>query len=534
MSLPKISVIVPIYNVQRYLKACLNALAKQSYNNIEVIMVNDGSTDNSGKIMHHYAKRYTHFFAHDKRNGGLGQARNYGLQFVSGKYIAFVDSDDLVTPHAYEKMVSTIEKTQSDMVIGHVTRFNSYKKFPSDLHRLVFKKKSLKDHITRNHDLVYDTTAWNKLYRRSFWEANHFSFPEGMLYEDIPVTFPAHYLAHSVDVLDDVVYLWRYRNFSSPSITQDRTDIKNLEDRLKAIDSVNHFFETHDIDDDLRSAMDFKLLKIDLLLYLNRLDLCGEDFVNLFFEKVNQYLNVIPERVLLQLPPVDRIKYYYVKKRDKQRLFEILSYSKSRAFRRQKPIRRKEHYYFSSPSSDQLPDHYLIMDQQMTAVRTLKRIRWKKHTLSISGGAYIKSVDLADRSDVAMIFSLVNDATEEKYPIDKTRLTKTWRNTLSAAIGGRLSHPHIDFVYNYNWSGYILNISFDQLPFSTLPEGTYYLRGTIDAGDLSRSFRAGRLKWRNQTLMARDVGQRMIQIHFSGNGDMYFRVYHGQRVQPDA
>lgn len=192
MGLPKLSIVVPIYNVEGYLEECLDSLLEQEYDNYEVIMVDDGSQDNSSDIMFQYADKYTNFHAYKKTNGGLGQARNFGYEFVTGDYVTFVDSDDIIPNGSYKMMMNTILQTESDFIIGNVVRFNSTKEFPSVLHKKVFSENKLKTHITESPELLYDTTAWNKIYKVSFWEEHKFQFPEAMLYEDIPVTIPAH------------------------------------------------------------------------------------------------------------------------------------------------------------------------------------------------------------------------------------------------------------------------------------------------------------------------------------------------------
>ena len=100
----KVSVIIPIYNVAEYLEECLESMVRQTIDSLEVIMVDDGSTDISGVIAQEYAKNYDNFFYYLKENGGLGNARNYGIQFVHGDYIIFLDSDDIVPDGAYEAM----------------------------------------------------------------------------------------------------------------------------------------------------------------------------------------------------------------------------------------------------------------------------------------------------------------------------------------------------------------------------------------------------------------------------------------------
>ncbi|MEL7668859.1 MAG: glycosyltransferase, partial [Methanobacterium sp.] len=242
----KVSVIVPIYNVEEYLKECLDSLVNQSLKEIEVLMVNDGSTDSSGKIAAEYANKYENFHLITKPNGGLGQARNYAIPLVNGEYIAFVDSDDFLSKDAYKKLYEMSENGKHDIITGNVRRFNSKRYYDSSLHKKIFKETIENTHITKNPELIYDTTAWNKLFKTEFWRENNFKFPEGVLYEDIPVTIPAHFKSRSTAVLADAkwpIYYWRERDGLTKSITQERTDITNFTDRLSALKTVDQFIE---------------------------------------------------------------------------------------------------------------------------------------------------------------------------------------------------------------------------------------------------------------------------------------------------
>ena len=115
---PKVSVIVPVYNVEKYLAKCLDSLVIQTLEDIEIIVVNDGTKDNSQLIINQYVKNYPDkVFSYIKKNGGLGDARNYGLQYANAEYIGFVDSDDYVSPHMYEKLYKKAISDNSDLVL---------------------------------------------------------------------------------------------------------------------------------------------------------------------------------------------------------------------------------------------------------------------------------------------------------------------------------------------------------------------------------------------------------------------------------
>lgn len=123
-----VSIIVPVYNVKKYLRECLDSLLRQSYRNIEVIMIDDGSTDGSGEICDEYAERYEHFLVYHKQNGGLGMARNTGLEHISGQYVTFLDSDDYLEPTYVEALCRGMGKQRVDMCKGGFRRVTDAKR----------------------------------------------------------------------------------------------------------------------------------------------------------------------------------------------------------------------------------------------------------------------------------------------------------------------------------------------------------------------------------------------------------------------
>ena len=238
---PRISVVVPIYEVEAYLADCLRSLAAQTAPDLEIVMVDDGSTDGSAAIAERFAARDRRFRLISQANGGLGHARNAGVAAATGEFLAFVDSDDVVPCEAYELLVAALDRTGSDFACGNVLRLADDGTSQAPFLAETFARTRLKTHVSRFRPLLADRTAWNKLWRREFWEANELRFPEGVLHDDIPVTLPAHVAARSVDVLAEPVYHWRIRSDGERSITQRRLEMRALVDRLAAIEHVREY-----------------------------------------------------------------------------------------------------------------------------------------------------------------------------------------------------------------------------------------------------------------------------------------------------
>ncbi len=179
--MPKISVIVPIYNVEEYLEKCLETLVKQTLEEIEIILVNDGSKDKSGEIAKKYQKEYSNKIIYlDKQNGGLSDARNFAIPHATGEYIAFLDSDDYIELNTYEQMYNIAEKENSDMV-----ECDFYWEYPnrvkSDIGIIYNNQKEMIEKIR--------VVAWNKLIRRELLEKTKIQFPKGYRYEDVEFTY---------------------------------------------------------------------------------------------------------------------------------------------------------------------------------------------------------------------------------------------------------------------------------------------------------------------------------------------------------
>ncbi|MGW2248852.1 glycosyltransferase family 2 protein [Kitasatospora sp. NPDC001660] len=240
---PRLSVVVPIYNVERYLKECLDSIAGQSCEDFECVMVDDGSTDESPVIAKAYAARDPRFRLVEQENKGLGAARNTGWRHLTPGtgYLAFVDSDDTLPPHAYQLMIRTLDDTGSDFATGNAMRLRTTGLTPSHAHRRPFRETRLRTHVSELPALVTDRTAWNKVYRRSFFDGAGILYPEGILYEDAPVSVPHHFLAGRVDVLSDPIYHWRVREDGELSITQRKTDPRGLIDRVRSMELVREW-----------------------------------------------------------------------------------------------------------------------------------------------------------------------------------------------------------------------------------------------------------------------------------------------------
>ena len=174
----KVSVIVPVYNVYEYLDKCLNSLVNQTLKDIEIIVVNDGSPDNSKEIISRYAKEYPNKIkAYKKENGGLSDARNYGIKKATGEYIAFVDSDDYVDINMYEKMYNKAKSGNFDMVVCDLNYV-----YEDKIVRAYSNIKNDTTNIKKAMLNIYPA-AWNKIFKRKFF--SNVEFKKKIWFEDV-------------------------------------------------------------------------------------------------------------------------------------------------------------------------------------------------------------------------------------------------------------------------------------------------------------------------------------------------------------
>ncbi|EFL13503.1 bifunctional glycosyltransferase family 2 protein/CDP-glycerol:glycerophosphate glycerophosphotransferase [Streptomyces sp. C] len=311
---PRLSIVVPVYNVELYLDECLESIAAQTFADFEVVIVDDGSTDTSAVIAKAFAERDKRFRVVLQENAGLGAARNVGFRHATpgSEYIAFVDSDDTMPTYAYQRMIDSLDETGSDFAAGNVTRFRSVGMQQSWGHRVAFANDRPKTHISKFPALVTDRTAWNKVYRRSFWEEHGFQYPEGILYEDAPVSIPAHYFAESVDVISDVVYHWRVRETGERSITQRSTDPVSVIDRVTSVRLVRQALLAKSGEKYARYLRDYdhNVLSEELPLIYKYVGEGGPDFRAAFVKEVGGLVREIGTEPWSELTVADRLKAY--------------------------------------------------------------------------------------------------------------------------------------------------------------------------------------------------------------------------------
>ena len=230
----KVSIIVPVYNVENYIEKCLYTLVNQTLKEIEIIVVNDGSTDSSELIIKKFIENYPQKIKYVvKENGGLSDARNYGLQYVTGQYVAFLDSDDHVKLDLYEKMYNKAMQENSDFVeCDFIWKYENKEK--QDIGVMYNTKKEM--------FVLARVIAWNKLIKTNLIKDNNLKFPKGLRYEDVEFFYELLPYINKFSFIKEPLIYYVQRNNSIVNTQNERT-----KEILDVLDNVINYYKQKNI-----------------------------------------------------------------------------------------------------------------------------------------------------------------------------------------------------------------------------------------------------------------------------------------------
>lgn len=303
-----ISIIVPVYNVEKYLIKCLESIVHQTYKNLEIILVDDGSTDLCGKICDEYALKDNRIKVIHKKNGGVSEAKNCGIEISKGDYLMFIDGDDFVDKSICEKLITISRKNNVDISMCDMYRVIGEKiinePFCSKLKRnkILNGKLVLKEFFRKYSTELY--SGCNKLYKREiFFNRNKIRFPVGKVFEDMHINYKLYFMAKNIIIISDRLYYYVKRN---NSITTRRHTERDVLSRLDFIKDIKLF--SKNVNSDIKECIQVAILRI----YFEILYFCLKDriFDDRFFIKISSkilsmkkiYRNKnIPKKIFLEI-----------------------------------------------------------------------------------------------------------------------------------------------------------------------------------------------------------------------------------------
>ena len=391
----RVSVVVPVYNVEAYLRECLESVATQSFKDLEVIMVDDGSTDGSVAICEEFAARDERFKLVRQPNGGLGNARNNGAKEATGEF--------LCVPGLRRRADQARAADDDPLARQDRLGLRHRQRLPLQPRRRSRRRRSSRARSasrgrrrTSRSSAGCSSTASRPTSSSgaSFWDQHGFAFPEGVVHEDIPVILPAHFLAKSVDVISEPVYLYRLRETGGLSITQRRLERKVLHDRLAAVSHVSRFLKKHK-----RRAKrwyDTSVVGEDLRYHVNVLPFATEDDRRHFLDEVNRSSTRSARRPSSRCRPSSGVKWALVRARRMDELLEVIRFQKE-DFNEAVPVAIGGRWYGGYPFLERceelgVPRSAYELRQELTLSAQLDAVRWEGDVCHIDGSAFITAI----------------------------------------------------------------------------------------------------------------------------------------------
>ena len=280
---PLISVVIPVYNVENYLIECLDSICNQTLKNIEIICINDGSTDNSLRILNEYKKKDSRISIITQNNGGLSSARNTGLKYVSGKYIYFIDSDDYLDLNALKELYEISEEKNLDMLLFKIICFDedTKEKFTTPYFEMEFLSKDIQDNVFNYRDIGHkfynlDVTMQSKFFKAEL--ISNFEFPNGLIFEDNPFFTEAMFNAKRVYFYNKHLCFKRERKNSITGSGKNFSDIIKIRNRI--IDLAKKYGNFDGFEEQLYSKK-FNLIKF-------RFSQTSEEHKEVFFNEIKK------------------------------------------------------------------------------------------------------------------------------------------------------------------------------------------------------------------------------------------------------
>ena len=293
----KLSIIVPVYNVEDYLRKCLDSLVKQTLKDIEIIVVNDESPDNSQKIIDEYVKKYDNIKAYKKKNGGLSSARNYGLKYATGEYVTFVDSDDWIKPKMYERMYKRAKDNNFDVVACDINYV-----YPDHEESIYTDPKYDSFNIREVFINMYPTVC-TKIFKRELFIDNKLEFKSGVWYEDVELMYRMLPYVKSIGVVHEAYYQYLQREKSISN-----TISPKVYDYINNFNGIVDYYKANKLYDEYYKELEYAYVRY---VYATFIKTC------LGYDK-KDYLKAVDaaiKNVRKQFPKYRRNKYFYKSKK---------------------------------------------------------------------------------------------------------------------------------------------------------------------------------------------------------------------------
>ncbi|MFE7373426.1 glycosyltransferase [Bacillus cereus] len=391
MKKAKLSVVITNYNKERYLAQCVQSVIEQTLKGIEIIVVDDGSTDNSMTILRQYEKQYNNLKVYKQQNAGVSAARNTGLQKATGEYITFLDADDYVHLAGYEEMYEIVSENNADMGIANITCFNEYKNWPLSYMKKLFNKElPLIRNITMNSELHFTPSTSNKIFKRRMCVLHGIHFDEDLwVGEDLLFTQKCLLVAEKVIVRDIPLLYYRI--------------LDNSDNNLSKKTTITFFNQLVILQMKL-TAMYIERKRLELIhnieerqwkFFVDSIVLKGKSFSSEKLLEIiqlgNKFLsNLVSLKYVKNFNVRDKLITEMIKENDCISLEKLLNIIQGEWISKEHVYDNDEYYYFYYQFFPQYKE--LLQVNNLTVVHKIEGIKLRKEILTISGYAFVENL----------------------------------------------------------------------------------------------------------------------------------------------
>lgn len=418
---PLLSIVVPVYNVEGYIRETLDSLLSQTLSDWEAIIVDDGSTDSSPRIIEEYSAHDDRFKVIRQNNAGLGAARNTGIRAAVGTFLTFLDSDDIIPPNAYKTAVKTLKRTKSDFAIGAVERISRGKRITPKWTAIVHSSERTKTTLDAYPDMMMDIVACNRVFNRKFWLNSVGEFPAGVAYEDHRVMVTAAVRAKSIDVLAETTYLWRIRE-DNTSISQRKNELQNFLDRIRAKDETFRVLKD-EASESAFTAWITRLMDTDIPLFAAHALASGQEYRDHAEDFAKRYVALAEDEVWNNVRWHQRVKTLLMAAGRWNDLDVFLTKMRNKV---DVPGSRRDldKIVLDLSSFDFdfgfVPSGRRILGERLTPLNArISSAEWTELGLKVAGFAYISNLEPDESDDISM--AIVNSKTGRRINLESVQ-----------------------------------------------------------------------------------------------------------------
>lgn len=459
-----ISIILPIYNGEKYLTESLESVRKNIETlEAEVFLIDDGSTDGSTEIAKFYAENCAGFRYFRTENGGPSRARNFAVSMATGKYLYFMDADDVLVDGILDKMFRLSEKNKTDLTMCNVARLEGNKTSIAWGHNRAFYNLTGQiTHIKKHPNLVYDTTLWNKLILRDFYLKIGITFLDGYRYADIPVTLAMHYHANGVSVIRSTGYLWRIRTDDAPQITR-ILNMKSLTDKIDILTRALDFAKNTISDPEILKALQIKILDIDFDPFINKMYLMDKEEALPYMKRIAGFIDSQIDLTLLEeIPLKKRQTNKYIMQGDYEHLVQTVNYITAN--------------YSKAPIIETEKGLQVLLPENIFSIRDrrvekefinispscfIDYVKFNGSNVTFFGHSYYWRISMPSGTDQKLKACLLNEKTGLSVALD---ICPSECSYLTGEKGLLLNYDDYSYYkYNYDGAGFRIDFDFEEM-----------------------------------------------------------------------